>query len=142
MITEQQQRFADLYLSSGNAKQSYIGAGYKVKDNVAESSASRLLRNVKVMAYIEQQNKALQSDRIADMEEVKRFWTDTLRNEEEDPKHRLKASEYIAKTNAAFIEKQVVTGEMTTNINHDLSKLSVEELKKVESILAKATDTE
>jgi len=116
MITEQQQKFADLYLSSGNAKQSYISAGYKAKDNAAEASASRLLRNVKVMEYMEQQNKALQSDRIATMEEVKQFWTDTLRDTEQDPKHRLKASEYIAKTNAAFIDRVETKGEQVFSI--------------------------
>jgi phage terminase small subunit len=137
MITEQQKKFADLYITTGNAKQSYIEAGYKARDNVAEVNASRLLRNAKVMEYIEQQNKAIQSDRIATMEEVKKFWTDTLRDEGIDPKHRLKASEYIAKTNAAFIEKQEITGEMKQSVTHDLSKLSVEELKQIESILSK-----
>lgn len=108
MLSEQQKKFADLYIASGNAKQAYIEAGYKAKGNAAEASASRLLRNVKVATYIEERNNSLQNDRIADMEEVKRFWSDTVRDAEVDLKHRLKASEYIAKTNAAFIEKREV----------------------------------
>lgn len=122
MITEQQKKFADLYITTGNAKQSYIDAGYKARDNVAEASASRLLRNVKVTEYIEQQNKALQNDRIATMEEVKKFWTNTLRDEEMDPKHRLKASEYIAKTNAAFIERQQHEGSIGVVIVDDIDE--------------------
>ncbi|MEK3819680.1 terminase small subunit [Cytobacillus sp. FSL W8-0315] len=108
MLSEQQKKFADLYIASGNAKQAYIEAGYKAKGNAAEASASRLLRNVKVATYIEERNNSLQSDRIADMEEIKRFWSETVRDGEVDLKHRLKASEYIAKTNAAFIEKREV----------------------------------
>jgi len=143
-LTEKQKRFAEEYVKTGNATQSYINAGYSVtKREVAEANARKLLgNNSAITLYIKELNDKLVGSKIATMEEVKQFWTDTLRDVEQDPKHRLKASEYIAKTNAAFIEKQVVSGEMTTNINHDLSKLSVEELKKVESILAKTTDTE
>lgn len=138
-LTEQQKKFADYYIESGNASESYQRAGYKAKGNVAEAAASRLLRNVKVSEYLKQRNKQLESHRIADMEEVKRFWSDTIRDVNLDLKHRLKASEYIAKTNGSFIEKQQITGEMQQNVsvNTDLSKLSVEELKQIESILSK-----
>jgi phage terminase small subunit len=136
-LSEQQKKFADYYIESGNASESYQRAGYKAKGNVAEVNASRLLRNAKVQEYIKERNKLLESDRIANMEEVKTFWTNTMRNGNADLKDRLKASEYIAKTNAAFIEKQQITGEMTQNINTDLSKLSVEELKQIETILSK-----
>jgi phage terminase small subunit len=118
-MNEQQKRFADYYIESGNATESYKRAGYKAKGNVAEANASRLLRHAKVQEYIEERNKQLESDRIANMEEVKTFWTNTMRNGEADLKDRLKASEYIAKTNAAFIEKQEVKSETegTLDIN-------------------------
>jgi phage terminase small subunit len=115
-VNEQQKRFADYYIESGNASESYQRAGYKAKGNVAEAAASRLLRNVKVMEYIEQRNKQLANDRIISMEEVKKFWSDTIWNDEADLKHRLKASEYIAKTNAAFIEKQEVKSDVDATI--------------------------
>jgi phage terminase small subunit len=103
-MDERQKKFADFYIQTGNAAESYKRAGYKAKGNVAEVNASRLLRNAKVLEYITERNKQLESDRIADMEEVKVFWTKTLRNQEADLKDRLKASEFIAKTNAAFID--------------------------------------
>jgi phage terminase small subunit len=139
-LTEKQKRFAEEYVKTGNATQSYIDAGYSAtKREVAEANARKLLgSNSGITRYIKELNDRLMSEQIADMEEVKKFWTDTLRDAEIDHKHRLKASEYIAKTNAAFIDKQEVTGEMTQNINTDLSKLSVEELKQIESILSKA----
>jgi len=60
-LTDNQQRFADYYLSNGcNAKQAYISA-YGVKnEKSAESLSSKMLRNVKVSAYIEQRQKDLQ----------------------------------------------------------------------------------
>jgi phage terminase small subunit len=132
-------RFADYYIETGNATESYKRAGYSASnDNIAGVESHKLLKNPKVFHYIEERNKQLESDRIADMEEVKQFWTLTMRSGEADLKDRLKASEYIAKTNAAFIEKQQITGEMTQNIQTDLSKLSVEELKQIETILSKA----
>jgi len=115
-MNEQQKRFADYYIQSGNASEAYRQAGYKGKGNVAEAAASRLLRNVKVVEYIEERNKQLEDDRIVSMEEVKRFWSDTIRDTEADLKHRLKASEYIAKTNAAFIEKQEVKSDVDATI--------------------------
>lgn len=122
MLTDQQKKFADYYIETGNASESYQRAGYKAKGNVAESAASRLLRNVKVLTYIEQRNKQLGSNRIADMEEVKEFWTNTLRNDKVDLRERLKASEYIAKTNAAFIEKREVDASMTITIEGDVKE--------------------
>jgi phage terminase small subunit len=137
-LTEKQKLFADLYIETGNATEAYKRVYKSQNDNTAGKEAFKLLRNPKITPYLEERNKQFESHRIADMEEVKRFWSDTLRDENIDHKHRLKASEYIAKTNAAFIEKREITGEMTQNINTDLSKLSVEELKQIESILSKA----
>ncbi|SIR49463.1 phage terminase small subunit [Peribacillus simplex] len=143
-LTEKQKLFADYYIETGNATEAYKRVYKSKNDNTAAKEGFKLLRNPKIAPYLEERNKQLDDSRIADMEEVKRFWSDTLRNEEMDPKHRLKASEYIAKTNAAFIEKQEISGETTHNINNqtDLSKLSVEELKEIESILSKAANTE
>jgi phage terminase small subunit len=115
MLSEQHKKFADLFIATGNAKQSYMDAGYKAKGSVAEANASRLLRNAKVQEYIAERNKQLESPRIANMEEVKSFWTYTMRDQQAELKDRLKASEYIAKTNAAFIEKQEIKGELNIN---------------------------
>lgn len=145
-LTEKQKRFCEEYVKTGNATQSYINAGYSVtKREVAEANARKLLgNNSGVIQYIKELNDSIKSAQIADMEEVKQFWTKTMRDELTDVKDRLKASEYIAKTNAAFIEKREISGEMNQNIKteSDLSKLSVEELKELESILSKTTNTE
>jgi phage terminase small subunit len=104
-LTEKQQRFVDYYLTSGNAEEAATKAGYNARGNT-----TKLLQNTTIQNAIEERNKQIESDRIASMEEVKQFWTNTMRNEETELKDRLKASEYIAKTNAAFIEKQQISG--------------------------------
>lgn len=116
-LNEKQKRFADYYIESGNATESYKRAGYIADGNAAEVNANRLLRNAKVMEYVKERNKSLESDRIADMTEVKEFWTNILRNNNIEPKDRLKASEYIAKTNAAFIDKVEQKTDMDATIN-------------------------
>jgi phage terminase small subunit len=56
------------------------------------------------------------------MEEVKQFWTNTMRNREVEFKDRLKASEYIAKTNAAFIDRQEISGTTGVRIINDIPR--------------------
>lgn len=110
-ITQKQKLFADEYVLTGNASQSYQKV-YKCTLAVADTNGSRLLRNARVKEYIESTNKEIRNDKIADMQEVKEFWAEMLRSTEVDVKDRLKASEYIAKTNAAFIEKREISGEI------------------------------
>jgi phage terminase small subunit len=121
-LTELQRKFCDYYIQSGNATESYLKAGYKTKGDGARVNASRLLTNANVQEYIKERNKQLESDRIANMEEVKTFWTNTMRNGEADLKDRLKASEYIAKTNAAFIEKREIDANIGVTIVDDFDE--------------------
>lgn len=142
-LTEKQQKFVDFYLTSGNADESARKAGYST--NTARGHAHKLLQNVAVKKAIEKRNNMFEAERIADMEEVKQYWTNVLRDNEEDPKHRLKASEYIAKTNGAFLEKVEHSGPdggpIHTQSQINLAALSDEELKSLESIISKTSDT-
>lgn len=117
-LTEKQKRFADYYIETGNGSESYKRV-YKSckKDETARANSSRLLTNDNVREYIQERNTQLEDDRIADMKEVKRFWTDTLRTQENDYKDRLKASEYIAKTNGAFLEKVEHSGGLDIKVS-------------------------
>ncbi len=61
MITEKQKKFCREYIYDWNATRSYLAAYKDVKnDNVAAASASRLLRDVNIKAYIEQIQKNLE----------------------------------------------------------------------------------
>jgi phage terminase small subunit len=119
-LTDLQKKFCDFYIQTGNATDSYIKAGYKTKGDGARVNASRLLTNANVQEYIKERNSELESTRIADMKEVKQFWTNMLRDKQIEPKDRLKASEYIAKTNGAFLDKVELNGKLGVTIVDDL----------------------
>jgi len=111
-LTPRQKKFADHYIEMGSAIDAYYKAGYKGKnDNVAYVTAHQLLRNPKIQEYTQERNAQLSKERVADIEEVKEFWTNVVRNPETKMQDRLKASEFIAKTNGAFIEKMEHTGK-------------------------------
>jgi phage terminase small subunit len=56
-LTAQQEKFKNNILKGMDAKAAYIRAGYKARGSAAEAAASRLLRNVKVKAAIEEAQK-------------------------------------------------------------------------------------
>ena len=111
-LTPKQKAFADEYILTGNVTQSATKAGYK-KPNV---QGSQNLAKLSIQEYIKDKNKSLESAKIADMEEVKQFWSNLLRDNESDPKDRLKASELIAKTNGAFIDKVQHSGTISNEV--------------------------
>lgn len=63
------------------AKDAYIKAGYKARDNAAESAAARLFRNVQVQARLAEIAAELESQAIATADEIQRFLTSVMRGE-------------------------------------------------------------
>lgn len=125
-LTEKQKRFADYYITTGNAMKSYIEAGYKVGDKVAAANASRLLTNAKVKNYIDKQIAKKDKSRIASQDEVLEFYTKVFRGDENDVfvdgwgrahevpaqiKERIKAADALAKRYG--IDKPEVDNEIT-----------------------------
>lgn len=110
-LTQKQKLFANEYILTGNASQSYKKV-YDCSDRVANVNSARMLVNASIKKYIEELNIKMDNNKIADMIEVKEFWTETLRSKEVERKDRLKASEYLAKTNAAFMDRVQHSGEV------------------------------
>ena len=82
-LTAKQRLFADEYIKSGNATQSYIKAGYSVKsEKVAGVNATRMLGNARVKSYIEAKMAEIESRKIATAKEVMEFYARVLRGEE------------------------------------------------------------
>ena len=75
-LTHKQKAFADYYIASGNAGQSYLDAGYKSSTmNSAYASATRLLRNVNIKAYVEQQMLSKDTERVMKQDELLERYT-------------------------------------------------------------------
>jgi len=85
-ITNKQQVFADEYLKDLNGTRAYKAAYKSVKkDSVAKAAASRLLTNVNVKAYIDEQLEIMHNERTADAQEVIEFLTSVMRGEVKEP---------------------------------------------------------
>ena len=120
-LSIKQKRFCDFYIQSGNATQAAVKAGYSKK--TAKNIGNENLTKLYLKEYIQKRNDSLASERVADMQEVKEFWAEVLRADRYDEKihtrDKLKASEFIAKTNGAFLERVEHSGTL------DLVKIEI-----------------
>lgn len=143
-MTDKQRRFADEYLIDCNGTRAYKAAYPTVKrDAVAAQAASRLLRNVKVKAYIDEQLERLSSAKIADAREVLEYLTSVVRgetlseivvvegcgdgcsdarrmNKAPDEKERLKAAELLGKHFGMFTDNVRLSGDVGVQIIDDI----------------------
>lgn len=143
-MTDKQRRFADEYLIDCNGTRAYKAAYPTVKrDAVAAQAASRLLRNVKVKAYIDEQLERLSSAKIADAREVLEYLTSVVRgetlseivvvegcgdgcsdarrmNKAPDEKERLKAAELLGKHFGMFTDNVRLSGDVGVQIVDDI----------------------
>lgn len=104
-MTEKQKAFCDFYLQSFNGTQSAIRAGYSEKS--AYAIAEQNLRKLEIQNYIKTRTQEASNSRIMTVTELKEFWTKVAKGEENgaDFKDRLKASEYIGKSEAVFTDR-------------------------------------
>ena len=121
-LTEKKKKFADYYIKTGNATESAKYAGYSEK--TAYSSGQRLLKDVEVAKYVEEQMEQLKKETIADADEVLQLLTSIARGEttEENAfvdkngnpvivetkvkeKERIKALELLGKRYKLYVDK-------------------------------------
>lgn len=116
-MNEKQKRFAIEYAKTGNGTQSYKTAfGQHVTYGAAAVEASKLIKNPKVMEYIDKLNQDIIDDSIADMMEVQRFWTETMRSKAHRMADRLDASDKIARSNGAYLERVEQSGQIDLKV--------------------------
>lgn len=124
-MTQKQRIFADEYLKDLNGTRAYKIAYPNVKkDSVAAAASVRMLRNVKVKTYIDEQLEIMHNQRTADAQEVLEYLTSVMRGEQTEQtlvglgegvqgktqievgaKDRLKAAELLGKRHALFTDK-------------------------------------
>ena len=118
-LNARDKRFADEYIRTGKIIESAIKAGFAestARDRAAEwlNPNSRSAK-ISVLEYINEINKKIEKEKIADAKEIQEFWTKTFRDEEVEMKDRIKTSELLAKVQGAFIENINLTGNIKTN---------------------------
>lgn len=137
-MTPKQERFVAEYLLDMNATAAAIRAGYSRKS--ASAIGNENLRKPEISEAIKKALRETNDALIASREERQRFWTEILRNEEEDMKHRLKASELLGKSFCDFSERREVQAEVSVS-GYDFSKYTEEELLELRALLAKGVKT-
>lgn len=135
-MTPRQQKFCDEYLISGNATEAAIKAGYSRK--TAKQTGSENLSKPDLRAYIDEQLAKIHSAKIADAEEVMKYFTSVMRGEHTEQvlklvgegiqtvtdidvsaKERLKAAELIGKRYGLFTDKVGLEGAVPVIITGD-----------------------
>lgn len=136
-MTDKQQIFADEYLKDLNGTRAYKVAYPNVKkDSVAKAAASRLLTNVNVKAYIDEQLEIMHNERTADAQEVLEYLTSIMRGEQQEQvlrgvgmgeqvktnievsaKDRIKAAELLGKRHALFTDKTEIDIKSVTFVD-------------------------
>lgn len=130
-MNAKQKRFCDEYLIDCNATQAAIRAGYSKK--TANEQAARLLTNVNIKSYIDEQLERIHNETIADAEEVMKYLTSVMRGEHTEQtlklvgdgvqdiaeidvaaKERLKAAELIGKRYGIWKDNVDVKGAIPT----------------------------
>lgn len=122
-LTNKQKAFADEYIICLNATQAALKAGYS--ENTAGAIGHENLRKPKIKKYIEERLKEKEDERIADQDEILKFFTAVMRNnleylesyEPTEIKERLRAAEQLGKTYAMFTDKLEHSGEVEIEVN-------------------------
>ena len=101
-LNQRQIRFVQNYMKTNNITHSAIDAGYSPK--TAHVQGCKLLKNTNVSEYINAINERIESDKIADIEEVMQYLTSVMRGEKKDQfdldpalSERTKAASELAK---------------------------------------------
>lgn len=117
-MTEKQKAWVDYYKQGHTATEAARLAGYKASSGHSfESIGHENLR--KLEEFIRDREAVLESPRIADMEEINAFWTETMRDETAERRDRLKASELRARAAGMFVERLNITGAVPVVICGD-----------------------
>ena len=122
-LNDKQKAFADYYIESLNATESYMKV-YECSYNTARTNGARLLTNANIKKYIDEIMSAKDESRIASQDEILQILTDIARGITEEEvvqfsqlgeelrttrkptiKDRMKASELLGKRYRLFVDK-------------------------------------
>lgn len=81
-LTPKQKVFADEFLKCGNATEAAKRAGYSKQS--ARQMGTENLSKPSISSYIQERQKQIDDERIADIAEIQRFYSSVLRGEVKD----------------------------------------------------------
>ena len=113
-MNDRQRAFCQYYAADPDGTAAAIKAGYSAR--TAAAIASENLRKPELLDYIKELQADAEAARVADLVEVKRFWTETMRDEEQRLEFRLKASELLAKSSGEFVQRVDLTAQVEAEV--------------------------
>lgn len=117
-LNAREKRFADLVISGMAAGRAYEKAGYAARGGVADTNASRMLRNAQVASYIRAERKALSDQARIEKWQAMDFLTDAIITAVGD-----------------VDEKSILAQEVTTeSIGEHILKKKVKMVSKLDSL--------
>lgn len=117
-MNDRQRAFCQYYAADPDGTAAAIKAGYSKR--TAAAIASENLRKPELLDYIKQLQAEAEAARVADLVEVKQFWTATMRDEEQRVEFRLKASELLAKSSGEFVQRVDLTAQVEAQVEEDV----------------------
>ena len=100
-LTRRESTMLNYMKNGGNMKQAMIDAGYSA--SYADKNARYLLGIIG--RDIEHEQEDIRSEKIKSVIEIQEWWSKQMDAVENDMSIRMKASEYLAKSQGGFIEK-------------------------------------
>ena len=120
-LTPKQKAFADYYIQTSNATEAAKKAGYSMKTACAIGNEN--IRKPEIKSYIAERIAEADRNRIADADEVIRFYTSVMRGEVKDQfgidaslSDRLKAGDSLMRRYAVTAEKNKAALEKLDNL--------------------------
>lgn len=138
-LTVKEAKYIDLYIETGNGRQSVIEAGYQTK--APGQYAQTLMNKDYVRSEIEYRLKKLEDEKIASAQEILQYFTGVMRGEIKDQfgldtplSERTKAAQELAKRKIDIAEKVAgkKEGDGTITIKLDWSNAVSEDKEEQE----------
>jgi phage terminase small subunit len=99
-VKQKYKLFCQSYITNGNAVEAAKAAGYS--ETYAEKKSYLLLQNNEVREYLSWLNAQIVPNAVDLSKQLNDFWFKTMTDEDENMKHRLRASELLAKAIGEF----------------------------------------
>lgn len=102
--------------NGGNMKKAMIDAGYS--ETYADKNSKYLLGIIGQQIKDEQEN--IKSESIKSVEEIQKWWSENLDNDELDMRDKIKLSELLVKSQGGFVDRIEAEVQTETTINIEL----------------------
>jgi len=124
-LTYKEARFVEYF--DGNPTEAARKAGYATPDRRGWD----IIRREKIQKAIEQRETRERRPHIADRKRRQEFWTQVMEDSEQQMKDRLKASEYLGKSEADFVERREHSGQDGEPIQHEHGTIKDDPVQKM-----------